>query len=227
MSGKQKQVSGQPHLPSWTRDSLNVSLDNKHVWMGEGNMTNTTEKRRINDLTAKEVNLIYSLMRNGDWPDLEIGRVYRLSEEDVTKGFDNYPELLDAAEKNPCLQDQPRQDPSQEGIGKPRKKRCDAQYATPAQRQSAYRARLGESRRARLEQPSPSNETDTPRPDDQRPSVTVCEAPIPEIGRENAETEHSACYDSSVERHDISESVPVSVMPGASSERKTLQKIEK
>ena len=86
-------------------------------------MTNTTEKRQINDLTAKEINLIYSLMRIGDWPALEIGRVYRLSEEDVTKVFDNYPQLLEAAEKNACLQEQPRQDASQERIEKPRKKK--------------------------------------------------------------------------------------------------------
>jgi hypothetical protein len=189
-------------------------------------MTNTTEKRQINDLTLKEINLIYSLMRIGDWPALEIGRVYRLSEEDVTKVFDNYPKLLEAAEKNPPGQEQLRQDPLQEGIGKPRKKRCDAQYATPAERQSAYRARLQESRRASLEQPSPATETDSSGPEVEEPSVTICEAPIPGIGRENAETQHSACDGSSEKSNDISESVPLPVASEACSERKTLQEIE-
>src|ERR1700674_3343352 len=99
-------------------------------------MTNTTEKRQINDLTVKEINLIYSLMRIGDWPALEIGRVYRLSEEDVRKVFDNYPELLEAAENNPPVQEQPRQDPLYERIEKPRKRRSDARYATTAERQA-------------------------------------------------------------------------------------------
>jgi len=71
-----------------------------------------SEKKQINNLTKHEVDMIYSLVRIGDWPALEIGRVYRLSEEDVTKVFDNYPELLEAAEKSPPVQEQPRQDPS-------------------------------------------------------------------------------------------------------------------
>ena len=194
--------------------------------MDEGNMTNTTEKRQINDLTAKEINLIYSLMRIGDWPALEIGRVYRLSEEDVTKVFDNYPQLLEAAEKQPCLQDQPRQDPLPERIEKRRKLRSDAKFTSPAARQAAYRVRLQEKQRTGSEQPSPSNETDSLRPDDQEPPVTVCEAPSPEVGPEETETQTSACYDSSVDDHDISESVHVSVTPEGCSERKTLQEIE-
>ena len=189
-------------------------------------MTNTTEKRQINDLTVKEINLIYSLMRIGDWPALEIGRVYRLSEEDVGNVYDNYVDLLEAAEKTPCLQEQPRQDPSQERVEKPRKRRSDARYATTAERQVAYRARLKEKLHSSLEQLSPSNETDSPRPDGQEPFVTVCGAPIPEIGPEEAETQRSACYDSSVEGHDISESVPLSVTPQACSEREELRLIE-
>jgi hypothetical protein len=189
-------------------------------------MTNTIEKRQINDLTVNEINIIYSLMRIGDWPALEIGRVYRLSEEDVTKVFDNYPELLEAAEKNQCLQEQPRQDPSPERIEKPRKRRSDARFATTAERQAAYRARLKEQRRGSLEQASPSNETDSPWPEVEEPSVTICEAPVPEIGRENAETQHSACYDSSVEGHDISESTPLPVTPEACTERGELRVIE-
>jgi hypothetical protein len=189
-------------------------------------MTNTTEKRQINDLTVNEINLIYSLMRIGDWPALEIGRVYRLSEEDITKVFDNYPELLEAAEKNPCLQEQPRQDPSQERIQKPRKRRCDARYAAAKERQAAYRARLQESRRPGIEQPSPTDEIDLPQPAVEEPSVTVWKAPVSEIGPEEAQTQHSACYDSSEESHDNSQSVPVSVTNEACSEREELRVIE-
>jgi hypothetical protein len=165
-------------------------------------------------------------MRIGDWPALEIGRVYRLSEEDVTKVFDNYPELLEAAEKNPCLQEQPQQDPSQERLEKPRKKRSDARFATTAASQAAYRARLQEKQRTGFEQPSPSNETDSSGQDVQEPSVTVCEAPVPEIGAEETETQYSVCYRSSVERRDVSESVPLSVTPEACSEREELRVIE-
>jgi hypothetical protein len=189
-------------------------------------MTNMTEKRQINDLTVKEINLIYSLMKIGDWPALEIGRVYRLSEEDVTKVFDNYPELLEAAEKNQCLQEQPRQDPSQERIEKPRKRRSDARYATTAERQVAYRARLKEKRHSSLEQPLPANETDSSAPEYEEPPVTVFEAPVPEIGPEEAETQHSGSYGSSMDDHDTSEGIPLPVTPEICSKRKTLQEIE-
>jgi hypothetical protein len=156
-------------------------------------------KRQIKDLSRHEFNMIYSLVRVGDWPDSEIGRVYTLSEEDVRKVFNNYEELLEAAEKNPSLQQQLLRDPSQEGIENPRKRRSDARFATAKERQAAYRARLQESRRPGIEQPSPTDEMDLPQPDVEEPSVTVCEAPVPEISTEEAETQHSACYDSSVE----------------------------
>ena len=68
--------------------------------------------------------------------------------------------------------------------------------------------------------------TDTPIPVVEEPSVTVCEAPVPEIGPEEAETQHSACYSSPAEGHDISESVPLSVTPEACSEREELRVIE-
>jgi hypothetical protein len=141
-------------------------------------------KRQIKDLTQRELNIIYSLVRIGDWPAKEIGRVYKLSEEDVGRVFDNYAGLLEAVENSPPAQEQPRQDPSQERIEKPRKRRSDARFATTAERQAAYRARLQERRHTVIEQPSPFNETDSPRPEVQEPSVTVCEAPVPEIGPE-------------------------------------------
>ena len=60
----------------------------------------------------------------------------------------------------------------------------------------------------------------------EEPSVTVCEAPVPEISPENAETQHSACDNSPVECHDISENVPLSVTPEACGESEELRVIE-
>ena len=183
-------------------------------------------KRLIKDLTQRELNIIYSLVRIGDWPAKEIGRIYKLSEENVGRVFDNYAGLLEAVENSPPVEEQLHQDPSQERIEKPRKRRFDARYATTAERQAAYRMRLKEKRRSSLEQPSSSNETDSPRPDGQEPSVTVCEAPVPEIGPEEAVTQHSARYSSSVEGCDISESTPLPVTTEACSEREELRVIE-
>jgi hypothetical protein len=109
---------------------------------------------------------------------------------------------------------------------KERKPRCDARYATPAARQKAYRARLQENRRGSLEHPSPADETDSPGPDVQDPSVVLCEAPVPEIGPENADPQYSTCYSSTAEGHDISESMPLPVTPEACSEREELRVIE-
>jgi hypothetical protein len=108
----------------------------------------------------------------------------------------------------------------------PRKRRNDARFVTAADRQAAYRARLKEKRDTSLEQPSPTHERDTPIPAVEETSVTVCEAPVPEIGPEEAETQHSACYGSSVESYDISERVPLPVMPEACREREELRVIE-
>jgi hypothetical protein len=125
-------------------------------------MTNTTENRQIKDLTQHELNIIYSLVRIGDWPDLEIGRVYKLAAGDVRRIFDDYVDLLEAAEKNPPVQEQLPQDQSQENVEKPRKRRSDARFATPAERQAAYRTRLKENRQAELQQPPQSSDTDSP-----------------------------------------------------------------
>jgi hypothetical protein len=185
-----------------------------------------TGQKRIEDLTLHEFDMVYSLVRIGDWKDSEIGRVYRLSEEDVRKVFNNYQELLAAAEKIPSVQPQLWQDPSQERIGKPRKRRSDARYATAKERQAAYRHRLQESRRTGIEQPSPANETATPIPTIEEPPVTVCEAPVTETSPEEAETQHSACDSSPGEGSDILENMPVPVTPEACSEREELQVIE-
>lgn len=90
------------------------------------------EKRQIKDLTEHDPNIVYSLVRIGDWADLELGGVYKLTAEDARKVFDNYVELLEAAENKPPVQQHLPQDPSPERIEKPRKCRSDAKYATTA-----------------------------------------------------------------------------------------------
>jgi|SRR5665213_1773221 len=185
-----------------------------------------SKQKRIGDLTLREIDMVYSLMRVQDWSASEISRVYKLSADDVHEVFDNYPQLREEFLRNPTRDVSPQVPESESTTTAPRKRRSDARFATTAERQAAYRARLKENRHSNLEQPSPSNETDSPRPDVQEPSVTVCEAPSPEIGRENAKTQQSAYDGSSEECHDISESVPVSVTPEACSKKKTLQEIE-
>jgi hypothetical protein len=71
-----------------------------------------------------------------------------------------------------------RQDPSRQLTKKkPRKRRSDTRYATPAERQAAYRARLQESRHAGIEQPSPDPVTDSPAPVEEELSVTTVDIP--------------------------------------------------
>ena len=183
-------------------------------------------QKRIEELTLREVDMLYSLMRVGDWSDLEISRVCKLSVDDVHKVFDNYPQLREACLRNPPRDVLPQAPESELTTKTPRKRRSDARFATTAARQAAYRARLKEKRRASLEQPLPANETDTPIPAVEEPSVTVCEAPVPEISPEDAETQHSACDNSSAEGSDIPENVPSLVTPEACSEREGLQVIE-
>jgi hypothetical protein len=182
-----------------------------------------TGQKQIQDLTLREVDMVYSLMRLGDWPDSEISRVYKLSVDDVHKIFDSYPQLREACLRNPPGDMLPEAPESELTTKTPRKRRSDARFVTPADRQAAYRARLKEKRDTSLEQPSPAHETDTPIPAVEETSVTVCEAPVPEIGPEEAETQHSACYRSSVEGCDISENVSLSVTPEAYSEREELR----
>jgi hypothetical protein len=172
-------------------------------------------QERIEDLTLKEVDMIYSLARVGEWTDVEIGRRYGISKADVRRVIDNYVDLRGAVQKNQHHERLPQEPSPELTTKKERKPRCDARYATPAARQKAYRGRLQERRHTVIEQPSPANETDTPIPAVEEPSVTICEAPVPEIGTEEAETQHSACYSSSVEGPVISESVPLPVTPEA------------
>ena len=183
-------------------------------------------QKRIEDLTQREIDMVYSLVRIGEWADSEIGRVYKLTVDDVHKIFENYPQLREACLRNPPRDVLPRAPESELTTKTPRKRRSDAQYATTADRQAAYRARLKEKRDGSLEQPLPANETDTPIPAVEEPSVTVCEAPAMEVGPEEAETQHPACYGLSVEGHDISQSVRLSVTPEPCSEKEELRVIE-
>jgi len=185
-----------------------------------------TGQKRIEDLSLRELDMVYSLMRVGDCSDSEIGRVYKLSVDDVHEVFDNYLQLREAFLRNPPRDVLPQAPEAELTTKTPRKRRSDARFATTAERQAAYRARLKEKRDASFEQPSPATETDTPIPAVEEPSVTVCEASLPEISPENADPQHSACDSSPTEGHDISESVPLPVTPEASSEREELRVVE-
>jgi len=124
--------------------------------------TKTQSKlKRIEDLKLRELDMVYSLVRIGDHPHSEIGRVYGLSESDVRKVFDNYVALRPVLEKN--QHGQPlAQDPSPEATKKPRKRRSDAIFATAKERQAAYRARLKKKRNADMKVPSPDPITAMP-----------------------------------------------------------------
>jgi hypothetical protein len=185
-----------------------------------------TKLRRIEELTPHEFDMVYSLMRVGDWPDSEISRAYRLSVDDVHKIFDNYPQLREAILRNPPRDILPQTPEEELTTKKPRKRRCDAVYATAKERQAAYKARLQEKRLASLEQPSPANETDPPGPDVEELPASFCQDPVTETSPENAETQYSTCDSSPAEGSDISESVPLPVTSEACSEREELRVIE-
>src|SRR6266852_3184815 len=119
-----------------------------------------TKQKRIEDLTLRELDMVYSLMRLREWPDTEIGRVYKLSVDDVHMVFDNYPELREACLRNPPRDVLPQAPESELTTKTPRKRRCDAVYVTAKDRQSAYRARLQETRHTAIEQPPPDGDTD-------------------------------------------------------------------
>ena len=183
-----------------------------------------TKQKRIEDLTLREVDMIYSLARVGEWKDVDIGRRYGISRADVRTVVDYYEELRKTAESHP-RDERPHQNTAPELNKNPRKRRSDALYATAKERQAAYRARLQENLRAGIEQPSPTVNTDTSIPEVEEPSVTVCEAPVTEIGPEEAEMQHSGSYGTSEESYDISESVPLAVTPQTCSEGETSQVI--
>jgi hypothetical protein len=85
---------------------------------------------------------------------------------------------------------------------------------------------LQENRRAGIDQPPSTINTHTPILAVEESPVTVCEAPVLEIGPEEAETQHSVCYGSSRESYDISESLRLSVTPQTCCESEALRLME-
>jgi hypothetical protein len=51
------------------------------------------KQKRIEDLTLRELDMIYSLVRVGDWPDSDIARRHRILESDVRKVVESYVEI--------------------------------------------------------------------------------------------------------------------------------------
>jgi len=136
-----------------------------------------TTQRSIEDLALKEVDMIYSLARVGEWTAREIGRRYGISENDVRKVVDDYPRLREEVLKRPSRDASPQpQEPDLAGK-KSRKRRCDAVHATPAERQAAYRARLKGKRNADMQVPSPNLVTDSPAPVEEGLPVTAVDTP--------------------------------------------------
>ena len=107
-----------------------------------------TEQKQIEDLTLGQLDMIYSLVRIGNWPDSDIARVYRLSESDVRSVFSHYVELRRALEIRQKNEPSPLEPPLECAKKTPRKRRNDARYSTSAERQATYRARLKERRLA-------------------------------------------------------------------------------
>jgi hypothetical protein len=116
-----------------------------------------TKHKRIDELTSRELDMVYSLVRIGNWSDSDIARRYKIPESEVRKVSENYVELRKLSE---CCAHQVL--PS----NKPRKRRSDARYATSSARQAAYRARLRERRRADMQLPLPPSRVDSTTPVD-------------------------------------------------------------
>jgi hypothetical protein len=187
---------------------------------------NTKPKlKRIEDLSLKEVDMAYSLSRIG-WSCLEIGRRYGISEGDVRKLVDDYVEIRESCKTKPPDESQhanPEPDPTTK---KPRKRRCDAMYATAKDRQAAYRARLRDNRHADGEQLSRTDETDTACQTDEQLSVTVGRDSVIETSPENADPQHSTPYCPSEERCVTSENMTDPVTVEGSSQSEVLWVIE-
>lgn len=121
-----------------------------------------TAQKSIEDLALKEVDMIYSLTRVGEWTAREIGRRYGISENDVRKVVDDYPRLREEVLNRSLHDGSPQRPEPNLAAKKPRKRRCDAIHATPAARQASYRARLRDKRNADMQVPSPDPVTAMP-----------------------------------------------------------------
>jgi len=136
-----------------------------------------TGHKRIEDLILKEIDMIYSLARVGEWTVREIGRRYGISENDVRKVVDNYLRLREKALKRPSQDALPKPLDLELGAKKSRKRRCDAIFATAKERQAAYRARLKEKRNADMQMPSQGPVTGSRAPAEEELSVTPGDIP--------------------------------------------------
>jgi hypothetical protein len=149
--------------------------------------------KQIENLSLKELDMIYSLVRVGDWSDSEIARRHRISETDVHKAFENYPQLREAVSRNPRRDVLPQAPESELTTKKPRKRRSDAVYATAKEGQAAYRSRLKQSRGAAIEQPSPAADTDIEGPTNGELTMTVCQYPAIEPNPQNTYPQQTTC----------------------------------
>ena len=118
-------------------------------------------QKRIEDLALKEVDMIYSLARVGEWTELEIGRRYGISQADVRTVVDHYEELRKTARPN--LPEEGR------NVGR------NARYGSNRERQAPDRARFREKRRAEIQLPAPVAET--PVPVDEKLSQSTIDTP--------------------------------------------------
>jgi hypothetical protein len=132
--------------------------------------------KRIEDLSLRELDMAYSLSRIG-WSYQAIGKRYGISESDVRKIVDDYVELRELCKTRPPVESQHANQELQLTAKKPRKRRCDAIYATAKERQAAYRARLQEKRRAGMQFPSPAPIMDSSNPVEQEVPVTAVDTP--------------------------------------------------
>lgn len=132
--------------------------------------------KRIEDLSLRELDMVYSLSRIGR-SYADIGKRYQISESDVRKLVDNYVELRKLCKAKPPSESQHANPEPHLTAKKPRKRRCDAIYATSKERQAAYRARLQERRRAGMQIPSPTPVTDSSAPVEEEVPVIAVEIP--------------------------------------------------
>jgi hypothetical protein len=137
---------------------------------------NTEPKQRpIEDLSLRDFDQAYSLIRTG-WSCAEIAKRYGVSETEVGRIVEeaSYVEL-----RKLCDTKQPNKSPHASSISapstkKPRKRRSDAKYVSARERQAAYRARLRDTQRTAIEEPSPAAVTDIEVPATEGIAVTVC-----------------------------------------------------
>lgn len=117
--------------------------------------------KRIEDLSLRDFDQVYSLTRTG-WSCAQIAKRYGVSETDVRRIVEEetYVDL-----RKLCETKQPSKGLHASSIPvpstkKPRKRRSDAKYASVREKQAAYRARIQDTQRTAIEEPSPAAVTD-------------------------------------------------------------------